>query len=133
LGVLFSRVWSFLSCIKTVFAEQDHVNTAECESNIILFSTLSLCPLEGKKSNPLWLMGEPQPLSVVFFSSDKREAHPTDRCNVPQTVLVMEATLSTSVVVFGSVLNLSTPNVNYSVRTAPLNSKVAFYIFIQQI
>jgi len=26
-----------------------------------------------------------------------------------------------------------TPNVNYSGRTAPLNSKVAFYIFIQQI
>jgi len=30
-------------------------------------------------------------------------------------------------------LNLLTPNVNYSGRTAPLNSKVAFYIFIQQI
>jgi len=25
------------------------------------------------------------------------------------------------------------PNVNYSGRTAPLTSKVAFYIFIQQI
>ena len=30
-------------------------------------------------------------------------------------------------------LNLLTPNVNYSCRTAPLTSKVAFYIFIQQI
>ena len=30
-------------------------------------------------------------------------------------------------------LNLLTPNVNYSDRTAPLTSKVAFYIFIQQI
>jgi len=29
--------------------------------------------------------------------------------------------------------NLLTPNVNYSGRTAPLTSKVAFYIFIQQI
>ena len=29
--------------------------------------------------------------------------------------------------------NLLTPNVNYSWRTAPLTSKVAFYIFIQQI
>ena len=29
--------------------------------------------------------------------------------------------------------NLKTPNVNYSWRTAPLTSKVAFYIFIQQI
>jgi len=29
--------------------------------------------------------------------------------------------------------NLLTPNVNYSSRTAPLTSKVAFYIFIQQI
>ena len=27
--------------------------------------------------------------------------------------------------------NLLTPNVNYSGRTAPLTSKVAFYIFIQ--
>ena len=30
-------------------------------------------------------------------------------------------------------LNILTPNVNYSGRTAPLTSKVAFYIFIQQI
>ena len=30
-------------------------------------------------------------------------------------------------------VNLQTPNVNYSWRTAPLNFKVAFYIFIQQI
>jgi len=30
-------------------------------------------------------------------------------------------------------LNLLKPNVNYSGRTAPLTSKVAFYIFIQQI
>jgi len=31
------------------------------------------------------------------------------------------------------VVKLLTPNVNYSGRTAPLTSKVAFYIFIQQI
>ena len=31
------------------------------------------------------------------------------------------------------IFNLLTPNVNYSGRTAPLTSKVAFYIFIQQI
>ena len=31
------------------------------------------------------------------------------------------------------VANLLTTNVNYSDRTAPLTSKVAFYIFIQQI
>jgi len=30
-------------------------------------------------------------------------------------------------------INLLTPNINYSGRTAPLTSKVAFYIFIQQI
>jgi len=30
-------------------------------------------------------------------------------------------------------INLLTPNVNYSGRTAPLISKVSFYIFIQQI
>ena len=30
-------------------------------------------------------------------------------------------------------VNLLTPNANYSVRTAPLTSKVAFYTFIQQI
>jgi len=34
---------------------------------------------------------------------------------------------------FFMVFNLLTPNVNYSSRTAPLTSKVAFYIFIQQI
>jgi len=32
-----------------------------------------------------------------------------------------------------ALINLLTPNVNYSGRTAPLTSKVAFYIFIQQI
>jgi len=30
-------------------------------------------------------------------------------------------------------INLLTPNVNYSGRTAPLASKVAFFTFIQQI
>jgi len=30
-------------------------------------------------------------------------------------------------------VNLLTPNVNYSGCAAPLTSKVAFYIFIQQI
>ena len=30
-------------------------------------------------------------------------------------------------------INLLTPNVNYSGRTAPLTFKVAFYIFIKQI
>jgi len=34
---------------------------------------------------------------------------------------------------FASNFNLLTPDVNYSGRTAPLTSKVAFYIFIQQI
>jgi len=36
-------------------------------------------------------------------------------------------------VVCGSHVNLLTPNVNYSGRTAPPTSKVTFYIFIQQI
>jgi len=30
-------------------------------------------------------------------------------------------------------INLLMPNVNYSWRTAPLTSKAAFYVFIQQI
>jgi len=30
-------------------------------------------------------------------------------------------------------INLLTPNVNYSGRTAPLTSKFAFYVFIQQV
>jgi len=34
---------------------------------------------------------------------------------------------------YKSYFNLLTPNVNYSGRTAPLTSKVAFYIFTQQI
>jgi len=36
-------------------------------------------------------------------------------------------------IVYYTYINLLTPNVNYSGRTAPLTSKVAFYIFIQQI
>ena len=34
---------------------------------------------------------------------------------------------------FINLVNLQTPNINYSGRTAPLTSKVAFCIFIQQI
>jgi hypothetical protein len=34
---------------------------------------------------------------------------------------------------YGDKINLYTPNVNYSWRTAPLTTKVAFCIFIQQI
>jgi len=36
-------------------------------------------------------------------------------------------------VYFDEEINLSKPNVNYNGRTAQLTSKVAFYIFIQQI
>ena len=36
-------------------------------------------------------------------------------------------------VVHEILINPLTPNVNYSGRTAPLTSEVAFYIFIQQI
>jgi len=36
-------------------------------------------------------------------------------------------------ILFDLKINLMTPNVNCSDRTAPLTSKVAFYIFIQQI
>ena len=35
--------------------------------------------------------------------------------------------------VTSSPFNLLTPNINYSGRPAPLTSKVAFYLFIQQI
>jgi len=35
--------------------------------------------------------------------------------------------------VVGHIINPLTPNVPYRVRTAPLNSKVGFYIFVQHI
>jgi len=47
--------------------------------------------------------------------------------------LCNDVEISSSVVLIITTINLLTPNVNYSVRTAPLTSKVAFYIFIQQI
>jgi len=42
-------------------------------------------------------------------------------------------TAVTGVTEYSYQINLLTPNVNYSGRTAPLTSKVVFYIFIQQI
>ena len=57
--------------------------------------------------------------SITTFSLSK-----TSR-NVPWTYLQQFS--------FDVGINLLTPNVNYSGRTAPLTSKVAFYIFIQQI
>jgi hypothetical protein len=50
-----SRVNSFLSCVSTVFAEHENVNSVECESNIILFSTSSAA--RSCKSNPLRHVG----------------------------------------------------------------------------
>jgi len=47
--------------------------------------------------------------------------------NLPMELLVVK------VILMGRFFNLLTPNVNYSGRTAPITSKVAFYIFIQQI
>jgi len=49
---------------------------------------------------------------------------------VPTMVEVKPRTFASPPVT--ALLNLLTPNVNYSGRTAPLTSKVAFYIFIQQ-
>jgi len=46
-----------------------------------------------------------------------------------EVLLVMLEVVTTALLMF----NLLTPNVNYSGRTAPLTSKVAFYIFSQQI
>jgi len=40
---------------------------------------------------------------------------------------------SIAITQFQSSINLLKPNINYSGRTAPLTSKVAIYIFIQQI
>jgi len=34
---------------------------------------------------------------------------------------------------YSVIINLLMPNVNYSGRTTPLTSQVAFYIFIQQV
>jgi len=44
---------------------------------------------------------------------------------------VSEALLQTGI--SHHIFNLLMPNVNYSGRTAPLTSKIAFYIFIQLI
>ena len=64
----------------------------------------------------------------------------TDRQNI---LLICDKSVTTQNLTFASSwyrkkrlqmrFNLLTPNVNYSGRTAPLTSKVAFYIFIQQI
>jgi hypothetical protein len=60
---------------------------------------------------------------------------PEWRCT-PNNVGVIHfilASLAKSVCFSSTCVNLQTPNVNYTWRTAPLTSKVAFYIFIQQI
>jgi len=52
----------------------------------------------------------------------------TDRCNLTQS---RENYMEITVPCLS--FNLLMPNVNYSGRTAPLTSKVEFYIFIQKI
>jgi len=47
--------------------------------------------------------------------------------------LMKNKSIKNSLLVFKVGINLLTPKVNYSGRTAPLTYKVAFYIFIQQI
>jgi len=53
--------------------------------------------------------------------------------HVENAINVADNTVAYHVLLTPRVVNLLTPNVNYSGRTAPLTSKVAFYIFIQQI
>jgi len=52
---------------------------------------------------------------------------------VQSTVLIVDHNVRYLLFCTEVLLNILTPNVNYSGRTAPLTSKVAFYIFIQQI
>jgi len=51
----------------------------------------------------------------------------------PQTCALDRAAIGTGNDDNNDLFNLLTPNVNYSVRTATLTSKVSFYMFIQQI
>jgi len=55
------------------------------------------------------------------------------QCFVRFMLLCNDGEISSSVVLITIAISPLTPNVNYSGRTAPLTSKVAFYIFIQQI
>jgi len=54
--------------------------------------------------------------------------HPTSW----RSILILSTHLRLGSGLQNNIVNLLTPNVNYSGRTAPLTSKVAFYIFIQQ-
>jgi len=56
-------------------------------------------------------------------------------CNVPDAMHEpgREAIVQCCLCAIRININLLTPNVNYSGRTASLTSKVAFYIFSQQI
>ena len=54
-------------------------------------------------------------------------------CTHLTSLVVKKETFFSFPVAVNNSTNLQTPNVNYSWRTAPLTSKVAFYIFIQQI
>ena len=55
------------------------------------------------------------------------------RVHVQGHALISLDCLALNVEELGSSLTFRRPNVSYSRRTAPLTSKVAFYIFIQQI
>jgi len=58
-----------------------------------------------------------------------------DKFMLPSTIkeCMSSCRVSINVCLLKIFFNLLTPNVNYSGRTAPLTSKIAFYIFIQQI
>jgi hypothetical protein len=55
------------------------------------------------------------------------------RRSEPPVLWLRVTSVSTPYAIRQRSLNFQTPNVNYSCRTAPLTSKVAFYIFIKQI
>jgi len=70
----------------------------------------------------LWNMG----IAVAATLSDAHKQNETKSCQInPRLPYVCSQ--------FSWIINHLTPNVNCSGRTAPLTSKVAFYIFIQQI
>ena len=75
-------------------------------------------------------------ISGVKFRSLSSSLRSFLHCPVTSSLLgpnILLSTLFSHSLSLRASLNLLTPNVNYSGRTAPLTSKVAFYIFIQQI
>ena len=91
--------------------------------------------MNGLRFYPIFMVGSLLPASESYFWINLFKSTPITLISRKRgvTSYISSLCLPRSIFPPKFPINILTPNVNYSSCTTPLTSKVAFYIFIQQI